>query len=399
MPDFIDLYRQQLDQYNKNAAAGLDRLYGGTQQFGQYNVEPAKRATTYEDLYKQYYESPMAKEEEDRRARAASAISGIANLGNVMNSFSNLIFTGKNAPSQTLPTYKGPDIQSFRDKAVNARRLYGDAMIRGIQADDAAYRQDQARELQLRQMNDQNLARNNDLAAKMYEAQRGADRDALAGAKNVADMEAAEQRFQHSKAMDEANLRLKQAEDRRAAERHGWMRDDQQYIEDMRTAARTGKWPDGTKYDPRQVVSETVSGNSRSRSSRSRTTSGTGKGSTKYPTIHLKCYSGKNVKGMTMPYDLNDEDDVRAAFNAHIALGTGPTDDLKEYDSVEKQREYLLNYLNHSSRTQNKPIEAGEDVKKEIFKRNPDNGGMLASPALGGGTRTQTTEKKESLDW
>lgn len=395
-PDFLEQYKQQLDQYNRDAAAGLDRLYGGIQQFGQQEVQPAQRATTYQDLYKQYYEAPLAKEEEDRRARAASAISGIANLGNVMNSFSNLIFTGQNAPSQTLPTYKGPDIQSFRDKAMNARRIYGDAMIRGVQADDAAYRQDQAREIQLRQWNDQNAARNNDLAFRRYEAQRAADRDALSGAKTVADMEAQQQRWEHQKDMDEARLRIQQNQDARAAEQHSWNRADHQYIEDMRTAARTGKWPDGTKYDPKQVVSETIRG---SRSGRSGRSGGSGKGSSygKYPTIHLKCYSGNTVKGMSRPFDLNDDDDVRAAFNAHIALGTGPSDDLREYDSVDKQRQYLLNYHNHSSRTQNKPITADNNVKNEIFTRRPDNGGKLASPALGG-KPTRTTEQ-ESIDW
>jgi hypothetical protein len=100
---------------------------------------------------------------------------------------------------------------------------------------------------------------------------------------------------------------------------------------------------------------------------------------------------------MSRPFDLNDDDDVRAAFNAHIALGTGPSDDLREYDSVEKQRQYLLNYHNHSSRTQNKPITADNNVKDEIFTRKPDNGGKLASPALGG-KPTRKTEQ-ESIDW
>lgn len=50
-----------------------------------------------------YTPAPLTKEEQERRTRAANAMAGIGALGNAASAISNLIYTGKGAPSQTLP--------------------------------------------------------------------------------------------------------------------------------------------------------------------------------------------------------------------------------------------------------------------------------------------------------
>lgn len=88
----------------------------------------------FQDLYSQLYENPITPEEEEKRKRAASAVEGIGHLGNVMNAFSNLIFTGKGAPSQQLPEV--PDeIQKFEDRLAEKRRMYASGLM-GAKARD-----------------------------------------------------------------------------------------------------------------------------------------------------------------------------------------------------------------------------------------------------------------------
>lgn len=88
----------------------------------------------FQDLYSQLYENPITPEEEEKRKRAASAVEGIGHLGNVMNAFSNLIFTGKGAPSQQLPEV--PDeIQKFEDRMAEKRRMYASGLM-GAKARD-----------------------------------------------------------------------------------------------------------------------------------------------------------------------------------------------------------------------------------------------------------------------
>lgn len=88
----------------------------------------------FQDLYTELYENPITPEEEEKRKRSATAVEGIGHLGNVMNAFSNLIFTGKGAPSQELP--KVPDeIQAFEDRMAEKRRMYANGMM-GAKARD-----------------------------------------------------------------------------------------------------------------------------------------------------------------------------------------------------------------------------------------------------------------------
>lgn len=108
--------------------------------------DSAKEADTKEDnggsgfytnLYEKLFHKPISKEEEEKRKRAASAISGIKALGNVANAFSNLIFTGKGAPSQTLPQQKDPDLQAYSDRLKAKRDAFANGRLRAAQMDEA----------------------------------------------------------------------------------------------------------------------------------------------------------------------------------------------------------------------------------------------------------------------
>lgn len=89
----------------------------------------------FQDLYSQLYEKPITPEEEDRRKRAASAVEGVGHLGNVLSAFSNLIFTGKSAPSQELPKVPDSRLQTFEDRIAEKRRMYASGLM-GAKARD-----------------------------------------------------------------------------------------------------------------------------------------------------------------------------------------------------------------------------------------------------------------------
>lgn len=89
----------------------------------------------FQDLYSQLYEKPITPEEEDRRKRAASAAEGVGHLGNVLSAFSNLIFTGKGAPSQELPKVPDSRLQTFEDRIAEKRRMYASGLM-GAKARD-----------------------------------------------------------------------------------------------------------------------------------------------------------------------------------------------------------------------------------------------------------------------
>ena len=81
----------------------------------------------YQDFVKTL-EKPITPEEEARRERAARAVQGVAGLGNLMSAFANLTFTGKGAPSQTLPTQSvdamTDKMTSWKDKLKAEREKY-----------------------------------------------------------------------------------------------------------------------------------------------------------------------------------------------------------------------------------------------------------------------------------
>lgn len=91
------------------------------------NQEPMPQRDNYHfytDFANSYLKKPMTPEEEERRKRSATAVEGIGHLGNVLNAFSNLVFTGKGAPSQTLHKVPSGDLQKFEDRVSDNRRRY-----------------------------------------------------------------------------------------------------------------------------------------------------------------------------------------------------------------------------------------------------------------------------------
>lgn len=84
-------------------------------------VTPAK---WFEDFYQKNMEQPITPEEQQKRVRGAQAAQAIGHLGNVLSSFSNLVFTDKGAPTQTLPSVPDLNIRSFEDRVAEKRRQY-----------------------------------------------------------------------------------------------------------------------------------------------------------------------------------------------------------------------------------------------------------------------------------
>lgn len=84
----------------------------------------------FNDFYQKNMVAPITPEEEQRRIRGAQAAQSIGHLGNVLSSFSNLVFTDKGAPSQTLPNVPDLNINTFEDRIAEKRRKY----IAGAQA-------------------------------------------------------------------------------------------------------------------------------------------------------------------------------------------------------------------------------------------------------------------------
>lgn len=107
--------------------AGLDRVVTPTPIQG--TITPAQPVITnpYQDFLKTI-QKPITPEEEERRERASRAVQGVAGLGNLMSAFANLTFTGKGAPSQTLPTQQvdamGKEMTSWKDKLKAEREKY-----------------------------------------------------------------------------------------------------------------------------------------------------------------------------------------------------------------------------------------------------------------------------------
>lgn len=121
-------------------------------------------------FFDEYMTPPITKEEEERRKRAASAVTGIGHLGNVLSSFANLAFAGE-APSQKLPTVADPKLQSFSDRLMAERQKYASGRLAAINTDFNNYQ----RALQLYR---QDQARKEDLAAReaALERQNAIDR-------------------------------------------------------------------------------------------------------------------------------------------------------------------------------------------------------------------------------
>lgn len=112
--------------------AGLDRVVTPTPI--QETITPVQPVITnpYQDFAK-IWSKPITPEEEARRERAARAVQGVAGLGNLMSAFANLTYTGKGAPSQTLPTQQvdamSDKMASWKDKLKAEREKYQAAKL------------------------------------------------------------------------------------------------------------------------------------------------------------------------------------------------------------------------------------------------------------------------------
>lgn len=110
-----------------SSIAGLDRVVTPTPV--QETITPVQPVINnpYTDFIKTL-QKPITPEEEARRERAARAVQGVAGLGNLMSAFANLTFTGKGAPSQTLPTQSVDAMTdrttSWKDKLKAEREKY-----------------------------------------------------------------------------------------------------------------------------------------------------------------------------------------------------------------------------------------------------------------------------------
>ena len=122
-------------QYANAEVAGLARIAPIAPEIPTTLVGPTQQKTgaAWLSEYVNSLKKPITPEEEARRERAARAVQGVAGLGNVMTAFSNLAFTGKGAPSQTLPTQQadamGKEITSWQDKLASEREKYAAAML------------------------------------------------------------------------------------------------------------------------------------------------------------------------------------------------------------------------------------------------------------------------------
>lgn len=122
-------------QYANAEVAGLARIAPIAPEIPTTLVDPTQQKTGAAWLsdYVNSLKKPITPEEEARRERAARAVQGVAGLGNVMTAFSNLAFTGKGAPSQTMPTQQvdamGKEITSWKDKLASEREKYAAAEL------------------------------------------------------------------------------------------------------------------------------------------------------------------------------------------------------------------------------------------------------------------------------
>lgn len=97
--------------------------------------------TSGAEWFKSFASPPISPEEEERRKKAALAVEGIGHLGNIFSSISNLIYTGKGAPSQTMPQAPSSNIASFEDRIRRMRDNYNSARLQAINFDRNSFQQ------------------------------------------------------------------------------------------------------------------------------------------------------------------------------------------------------------------------------------------------------------------
>ena len=108
----------------------------------QHGEAPVKDDYTwYSDLTREYSEKPVSIEDQEKRARAASAVQGIGALGNAFSAIGNMFGVGAYAPSQKIPDLydANKDINEYKDRATKARELYLRNAMQGHQLDGQEY--------------------------------------------------------------------------------------------------------------------------------------------------------------------------------------------------------------------------------------------------------------------
>lgn len=189
--------------------AGLDRVVLSAPMQEKTTAQPVI-TNPYTDFFKTL-QKPITPEEEARRERAARAVQGVAGLGNLMSAFANLTFTGKGAPSQTLPTQSVDAMTdrttSWKDKLKAEREKYQAAEL-GAKVEQWKAELDAQHRAQ---------AQANADRAHEFQVQQHRDNMALAEAKAKADAEQNQQRMaleqqRVSIARQEANTRLSEAQ-------------------------------------------------------------------------------------------------------------------------------------------------------------------------------------------
>lgn len=192
-PPIINLYEQQekekADRMVNTAAQDLIRRLHGQGNPSVNGITPKPNDITettsptpqpkmsdfnwHQDFMKQYLDKPISAEEQAKRARAASTIEGIGNLGNVMNAFANLVYVGKGAPNQAPQVAPKSELDKFEDRVKDQRMKYASSMMAARNADKSEYQNEWER---------WNAKRNEDIANERYnkEWQYKVGRDAVA---------------------------------------------------------------------------------------------------------------------------------------------------------------------------------------------------------------------------
>lgn len=132
--DYIAFANEQKGGTNgtPNAAENTSNSHIDYSYTNPYDEKVQQSLYDYIDGFTRFAERPLDAAEREKREKAATAIGGIGALGNVANAFSNLIFTGKGAPSQTLP--ERPDF----DKEIDKFRADERTKVKNYMANSAA---------------------------------------------------------------------------------------------------------------------------------------------------------------------------------------------------------------------------------------------------------------------
>ncbi|WP_300877895.1 hypothetical protein [uncultured Bacteroides sp.] len=168
----------------------------------------------YTDLANTYLKKTMTPEEEERRKRSATAVEGIGHFGSVLNAFSNLVFTGQGAPSQTLPKVPAGNLQKFEDRVAENRSRYIGMLANAKGKDRAEWFDDWKNEYNRRKMDKEKELAQAELAYKRAQTNAANERaeyqrliNAGVPAKQAAELAYKKTQIDTQKAMQYKNYR------------------------------------------------------------------------------------------------------------------------------------------------------------------------------------------------